>query len=139
MNFIWLEEISKFKGWGYKGVYSVVATPIDSFSFSFILAVSEQNFLGIMANSSSNDSNIFLHFLNSLSIVMKKEFNWNSDSYWIIMDNASIHKIIEIQEFIKRNDIHAVTIPPYNPALNAAELVIQAIKAKIKKKRSQGS
>ena len=69
---------------------------------------------------------------------MKKEFNWNSDSYWIIMDNESIHKTIEIQEFINRNDIHVVTILPYNPTLNEAELAIQAIKAKIKNKRSQG-
>ena len=33
MNFILPEEIGKFKGWGYKDVYSVVTTPIDSFLF----------------------------------------------------------------------------------------------------------
>ena len=138
MNFICLEEISKFKGWSFKEVYSIVATPIDDFSYSFILAISEHHFVGIMANSNSNDSNVFLHFLSNLCKTMEKEFIWNNNSYWIVMDNASIHKTSQIQKFLKNNGIYAITIPPYNPVLNVAELAIQAIKAKIKKRRSQG-
>ena len=61
MNLAYLEEISKFKGWDFKGFYSNIAAQIDTFSFSFILAVSETHFWGIMANSGSNSSDIFLY------------------------------------------------------------------------------
>ena len=53
------------------------------------------------------------------------------------MDNASIHKTLEIQKFIRDNNLHAITIAPYSPALNAAELVIQVIKAKVAKRRGK--
>ena len=69
---------------------------------------------------------------------MKNDFETSNDSFWIVMDNASIHKTTKIQKFFKFKGIHALTIPPYSPSLNAAELVIQAIKAKIRQRRGQG-
>ena len=66
MSSIYLEGISKFKGWAYKGIHSSITSSVDEFSFTFILAVSEFRIMGIMANSSSNTSDIFLYFLNEL-------------------------------------------------------------------------
>ena len=56
-----------------------------------------------------------------------------------VMDNASIHKNIEVDEYANEKKISLLTIPPYSPALNEAKIVIQAIKSKINKHRSQGS
>ena len=55
-----------------------------------------------------------------------------------IINNASIHKARNVDQYAKRNKILLLTIPPYSPALNGAEIVIQAIKAKVKKRRTQG-
>ena len=80
----------------------------------------------------------FLYFLNELWKEIYEESNQNNETYWLIMDNASIHKTNEVRTFFINKCFHAVTIPPYNPALNAAEIVIQAIKAKIKQRRAEG-
>ena len=55
-----------------------------------------------------------------------------------VMDNASTHKIKEVDEYANEKKISLLTIPPNSPALNGAETVIQAIKSKINKHRSQG-
>ena len=138
MNSIYLEGISKFKGWAYKGIHSSITSSVDEFSFTFLLAVSEFRIMGIMANSSSNTSDVFLYFLNQLWKEIYGESNQNNETYWLIMDNASIHKTNEVRNFFINKCLHAVTIPPNNPALNAAENVIQAIKAKIKQRRAEG-
>ena len=47
-------------------------------------------------------------------------------------------KLLVFKILFKDNNLHAVTIAPYNPTLNAAEMVIQAIKAKVAKRRGEG-
>ena len=88
------------------------------------MAVSEFRIMGIMANSSSNTSDVFLYFLNELWKEIYGESNQNNETYWPIMDNEYIHKTNEIRNFFINKCFHAVTIPPYNPLLNAAEIVI---------------
>ena len=61
----------------------------------------------------------------------------NNNTCYII-DNAFIHKARNADQYSKRNKISLLTIPPYLPALNSAETVIQAIKAKVNKRRIQG-
>ena len=60
----------------------------------------------------------------------------NNNTCYII-DNASIHKTRNVDQYAKRNKISLLTIPPYSPALNGSETVIQAIKAKVNKRRIQ--
>ena len=49
------------------------------------------------------------------------------------MGNASIHKTDKVEGYARKVKIPLLTIPPYSPALNSAETVIQAVKAKINK------
>ena len=41
-------------------------------------------------------------------------------------------------KYAGKNKLHILTIPPYWPSLNAAEIVINSIKWKIKKIRASG-
>ena len=44
------------------------------------------------------------------------------------MDNASAHKVDEIQELIQKTGAKLIYLPPYSPDLNPAELAWNKIK-----------
>lgn len=52
----------------------------------------------------------------------------------VVSDNGPAFVSAEFKEFLARNGVRAITIPPYHPASNgAAERVVQTIKEKLKK------
>ena len=62
---------------------------------------------------------------------MKQEeiyFSWDKGNFYIIWDNATIHKSKIIYNFLIENDTPLIKIPQYCPTLNAAEKVILSIK-----------
>ena len=65
-------------------------------------------------------------------------FNRENESYWIICDNATIHKSKLITKFLSSNCIWMITIPPYCPSLNAVEKLILSIKQKVNKEIDSG-
>ena len=62
----------------------------------------------------------------------------NNKKTVFVVDNASIHKTKEINEYVRNNEILILTIPPYSPALNGAETIMQALKSKINCQRGNG-
>ena len=68
----------------------------------------------------------------------KLNFKKSNINYYIICDNATIHKSKLISDFLIENNIRMVTISPYSPALNAAEKIILAIKQKVNKEVDNG-
>ena len=54
------------------------------------------------------------------------------------MDNASIHKTLEVSTFIIDSKVRTVTIPPYEPSLNPVEKFILAIKSLLRQKKQSG-
>ena len=129
---------SKVKGWSFKDEKSAIISTIDSFSMYFTLAVSEKHIYGIMANEKAFTAKIFIHFLDKLLELKNKITKESENRTCFIIDNVSIHKTVEVKEFAKKRWIHMITISSYSPALNGAETIIQAIKSKIKQRRSQG-
>ena len=71
--------------------------PVDGFTMYFIIAVSDKQFYGIIANEKANTAEVFIHFLSNLL----KSFNVNldneNDNKIFIIDNASIHKTKEVK------------------------------------------
>ena len=129
---------SKFKSWSFKDVKSAIISSIDNFSMYFTLAVSEKHIYGVMSSEKANTAEVSTHFLSELIKWQYRLSNtYESKSYFII-DNASIHKTAEVRAYAERKWLNLLTIPSYSPALNGAETVIQAIKSKIKKRRSGG-
>ena len=105
---------------------------------SFIIAASEHKFYGIMGNQGANDHQIFIHFLCEFLEAKLDPVIDDFSKFLLVIDNASIHKTREVQEFASKHRIKLLTISPYSPSLNAAEYFIQSIKAKIKRKQRFG-
>ena len=135
MSSVFQEETNRLRGWGFKDQKWYVNYQMNSFSMSFIIAASEINFYGIMANSGSNDSHTFLHFLWDIWKHRVKYVESSNKKFWIVCDNASIHKTSIIKDLIMQNELHMLTIPPYCPSLNPIETIIQAIKTKLKRRQ----
>ena len=104
----------------------------------FVLAVSSKHIYGVLASSNANTAEIFTYFLDCFLKNCERLFKMSNNNTIYIIDNASIHKTRNVDQYAKRNKISLLTIPPYSPALNGAETVIQAIKAKVNKRRIQG-
>ena len=77
-------------------------------------------------------------FWANLLILEEASFNRENESYWIICDNATIHKSKLITGFLTANNIWMITIPPYCPSLNAIEKLILSIKQKVNKEIDNG-
>ena len=138
MSSVFQEETNRLRGWGFKDQKWYVNYQMNSFSMLFIIAASETNFYGVMANSCSNDSHTFLHFLWNIWKHRVKYVESSNKKFWIVCDNASIHKTSIIKDLIMQNELHMLTIPPYCPSLNSIETIIQAIKTKLKRKQGLG-
>jgi transposase len=52
----------------------------------------------------------------------------------IIIDNASWHKTLAVQEYCEKNEITLLFLPPYSPEYNPIERVWSFIKSKIKQR-----
>ena len=127
-----LIKSNKFRGWSERGAKGEISTPFDSFTMSFLIAVSSNWIYGVMGNELTNDANVFQYFLSKVCQIVTDVKKRDCSRWCYVMDNASIHKTKAIQEFSEKSKISIVTIPPYCPSLNAAEMVIQSIKAKLR-------
>ena len=135
-----LSEISfKFFGWSKKGKSGYFNSISDSFSMSFFVAFSADRFYGIMGTKGTGTAQKFIHFLGKVLKQRMKTISLEMRRFFIILDNASIHKTREVSKFVSDKKIRVLTIPPYNPYLNPVEKFILALKNKLrqKKQRSQ--
>lgn len=72
---------------------------------------------------------VFLYFLkNFLCPLLTK-------GDYVVMDNASVHKVDEVQELIQKTGANLIYLPPYSPDLNPIELAWNTIKQSLRKKR----
>ena len=115
----------------------LVVVPVRNFLISFIIAFSWKKFYGIMATDKTFNSKIFLYFFGWLIKSKRENYNDKEIDNVLICDNWSIHKTFKIANFFTLNLIPILTIPPYSPQLNVAEIMINRIKVSIHKQRIQ--
>ena len=127
----------KAYGWSKRGGPGWLSGFPDSFSMSFFLAFSRNQFYGIMGNEETSNSRKFIYFLKKVLKFRNHKPNLNSKRLVIVLDNASIHKSDEVVKFISKLSLTVLTIPPYEPSLNSVEKFILAIKMKLRKLRWQ--
>ena len=129
---------NKFRGWASKDQKPAITAKLDNFSMYFTIAVSSNHLYGVIASDKASTAPKFIYFIDNLLISLSKNATSNIKEIVFIIDNASIHKTNEVDDYARRVKIPLLTIPPYSPALNGAETVIQALKAKVNKNRSHG-
>lgn len=81
-------------------------------------------FKEIISNSNVN-SNIFCEFLRNLFVKLEE---YDIEASWLILDNASIHKTLEVANLVGETRHTLVFLPPYSPMMNPIEEVFSKIK-----------
>ena len=66
MNLVSRQESRVFRGWATRGKPAYILSDYQDLSFTAIVACSEQHFYGVMLNESTNNSELFIHFLINL-------------------------------------------------------------------------
>lgn len=74
------------------------------------------------------------HYLNYLSNVMDVLDRNNMKGFYLVMDNAPIHKPATIRNLIESRGYKCVYLPPYSPFLNPIELFWSKVKYGVKRK-----
>ncbi|KAG0747318.1 hypothetical protein G6F57_006497 [Rhizopus arrhizus] len=73
------------------------------------------------------------YFLDFLSSLMDTLDQFDMQGHFLAIDNAAIHKIVEIQEPIASRGCKVAYLPPYSPFLNPIELFWSKIKGNIRR------
>ena len=121
-----------YKGWAKRSSKPFIKRSNESIRYGFIVGLSKQRYYGTIWVKDTVNSNMFLRYMKALVSHAKRTNNDNSDAFIIITDNATYHKTNEIDQFLQRESIKLITIWPYCPWENPAELYINSIKEKIK-------
>ena len=90
-SFIWISSSTSIYNWSKRGVPSAWAINPDSWSMSFIVAISSMRIEGLMVSTSSITSKSFWLFIKDVKDSSMKA-NQESKKTWFIFDNSSLHR-----------------------------------------------
>lgn len=76
---------------------------------------------------------VFLYFLQHFLCPVL------SDGDYVVMDNASVHKVDEVKQLIESTGAKVIYLPPYSPELNPIELAWNKMKTYIRKQRARNT
>ena len=74
---------------------------------------------------------VFLYFLQHFLCPLL------SKGDYIVMDNASVHKVAEVKQLIEATGAKVIYLPPYSPELNPIELAWNKMKTYLRKQRAR--
>ena len=119
------------KSYGKKGKTPVVVISAKRFRSNIISAVNNKGKLAFSVFDGKFTSKKFIEFLKRLIKYSKGE------KVFLIVDNLSVHKSKEVQEFIDGNKskIELFYLPSYSPELNPTELLNNDLKANAYKQK----
>lgn len=114
-------------GWSEQGSRAIATRPSQGANLTLILAVSvEKQVIAHQERFGSTDSAAFEAFVRHLLSKL-------DTPHQIVMDNASIHKSIEIKQAIKDAGHTLIFQPPYTPEFNLCEWVFGLVKGHVGK------
>jgi transposase len=74
---------------------------------------------------------LFLYFLEHFLCPLLSEGDY------VVMDNASVHKVDNVKNLIEKTGAKLIYLPPYSPELNPIELAWNKMKTHIRKKKAR--
>jgi len=83
------------------------------------------NFTGTMTGI------VFLYFLEHFLCPLLSEGDY------VVMDNASVHKVDDVRHLIEKTGAKLIYLPPYSPELNPIELAWNKMKTHIRNQRAR--
>jgi transposase len=123
------------KSYSKKGVTPVVVISAKRFKTNVISAVNNSGKLVFSVFEGKFTSKRFIDFLKRLIKYLKGK------KVFLIVDNLSVHKSTEVQEFISQNisKIELFYLPTYSPELNPDELLNNDLKSNLYKVKRPAS
>ena len=109
---------SSVYGWGPIGKGGFLQTHIDSFSMSFMIGFSDKRLYGVIGTSATHNQRSFIMFIQNAIKLRAEKLKIDDINFIIICDNSSIHKGVEVNNYLKETKIRILTICPYSPDLN---------------------
>ena len=125
-------------GWGSIGKGGFLQTHIDNFSMSFMIGFSDKRLLGVIGTWATHNQRSFIMFIQNAIELRHEKLKINDVNFIVIYDKSSIHKGVEVRNYLKESMIRILTICPYSPALNSREKMILYIKQKLNVNKKQG-
>ena len=129
MNFHYLLAKLLLKAGANRGQQGFIEKKEEPFSWSTIIAFSKKRIYGVVSTIGTFVSKEIKRFYYHIFKSKFEDFQETEDNHVIVCDNASIHKSLEIWEFIKNSGATILTIAPYCPWLNPTEHLIGSIKS----------
>lgn len=74
---------------------------------------------------------VFLYFLQYFLCPLLSEGDY------VVLDNASVHKVDDVKRLIEATGATVIYLPPYSPELNPIELAWNKMKTYIRKQRAR--
>jgi len=74
---------------------------------------------------------VFLYFLEHFLCPLLSEGDY------VVLDNASVHKVDDVKRLIEDTGAKVIYLPPYSPELNPIELAWNKVKMYIRKQRAR--
>lgn len=158
-NCIFLDEagfnlhMTRTRGWSKKGKPAKSVVPANrGTSITILGAISAQGVIDISlrkpitvtgSKKRKSDGKVIKttgrigtrteHYLAYLSNVMDVLDKNDMKGFYLVMDNAPIHKPATVRNFIEKRGYKCVYLPPYSPFLNTIELFWSKVKYGIKR------
>ena len=131
MNFTLAQKMNVFKTWSKIGFPASISIHPNSWNMSFVVAISQERLEGLMASTGSIVTKSFWVFMKKIHEEAIKDQN-EPNKFWMVLDNASLHRNKPWLEIWNKNGMRWITISPYTPQFNAAEKIIAVIKNKMR-------
>ncbi|KAG0783371.1 hypothetical protein G6F57_002187 [Rhizopus arrhizus] len=128
-------NLKRSMAWPKKGERAVVVTPkIRAKITTIIGAISPYGVVNIKAKSPKvAGPSKKRKAASSSSVVVGKDKHELFKGYYLVMDNAPIHKHTGIRSYIENRCYACVYLPPYSPELNPIEQFWSVCKSKLKR------
>ncbi|KII74693.1 hypothetical protein RF11_11391 [Thelohanellus kitauei] len=118
-------------GYAPTGMAQILNEPANrGQNISCLVAISISGVVSFLIEDGAINGNIFTNFLEN------QIFTSIGRSSVIIMDNARIHKVREIQTLFSRHKVRHEYLPPYSPPLNPIDEYFSRFKNRIRRQRS---
>ena len=120
-------------GWAYKGKSGRLLRWPNEFKMSFVVAHSPQRVEGILGTKTTFNKVKYIKILKLLLQQVKREQCPKHTKVVLVADNCKFHRTEKVRQFLMREEIVCMFIPPYFPEINSWEKLINYIKTYIKK------
>ena len=112
-GFGWDSRRSQFYGWSRKGHAGYVKMFNDKFDISFICAISNERFYGVMGVNGTTDSKSVIKFIEEVWEFRRNKEDLINKKFILVSDNASVNVWEEVSNFVSSTGLRMITIPPY--------------------------